>query len=436
LLLKLNKKWDINMSLSFKDGKEVFREPIGSDIFSTLITGDCCPWEKAIKTIQAGGAAKILADVKPFIDDTDIKIIQFEAPLTNDDTPKDKSGPNLKCPPGCLELVQSAGFDVALLANNHIGDHGGAVTMETIKRFNDAGIKTVGAGKKLADAKLPLEIEYQGIKIAVLNFAENEFGIAKIDYAGCAPLAPLDNIKAIRAAKQTADLVFVVVHGGHERNPVPSPRMVETYRAFAEAGASMVMNIHTHCPEGIELWNGVPIVYSPGNLFFPWDDLTSDHLNAMWWVGYMPKFYCDRNGVYALEITPYRFDNKQIYALTSEEKKEFFKYLSTLSELIIDFEVRQSYFEAWTAHEGSRYLTWLRDRLAKWPIELNSRSAVRDLLPARNLFTCESHNDLVTQYLRLVEENRVNSALEGWEKIAKLQRPEWAEKHWQKRLQN
>lgn len=420
------------MIFSFKNGLESFRPPNDDNTFSMLITGDCCPWEKAIETIQSGGTAEIIADVKPFIDDTDIKIIQFEAPLTNDDTPKDKSGPNLKCPPECLDLVQSVGFDVALLANNHIGDHGGVVTMETIKRFNDAGIKTVGAGKDLAAANLPLEIEYQGIKVAVLNFAENEFGIAKIDYAGCAPLAPLDNIKAIRAAKQTADLVFVVVHGGHERNPVPSPRMVETYRAFAEAGASMVMNIHTHCPEGIELWNGVPIVYSPGNLFFPWTDLTSDHLNAMWWVGYMPKFHCDRDGVYALEIMPYRFDNERIYSLNSEDEENFFDYLSTLCKLITDPTVRQSYFEAWTAHKGSIYLSWIRDRLAEWPIGLNSREAVRELLPVRNMFTCESHNDMITQYLRLIEEGRVAQALKGWTKIEKLQSPAWADKYWQK----
>ena len=424
------------MCLKFKEGKEFIREPIGSDIFSMVVSGDCCPWESSIETIRNGNANDIIDAIKPFINSADLKIIQFEAPLTNDDTPCDKSGPNLKCPPECLDLVRTAGFDVALLSNNHTGDHGPEVVMETLKHFNDAGIKTVGAGKNLADANLPLKLEYQGIKVAVLNFAENEFGAAKINSAGCAPLAPLDNIKAIRAAKQIADLVFVVVHGGHERNPVPSPRMVNTYRAFTEAGASIVMNIHTHCPEGIELWNGVPIVYSPGNLFFPWDDLTADHLNAMWWVGYMPKFYCDRKGVYALEIMPYRFDNERIYALETEDKEGFFDYLSTLNQLIDEPQTRQRYFESWTAHEGSRYLSWLRDRLTEWPIELNSREAVRELLPVRNVFTCESHNDLLTQYLRLIEEGRVNSAFEGWEKIAKLQRPEWAEKHWQKRLQN
>jgi Bacterial capsule synthesis protein PGA_cap len=420
------------MIFQFKNGLESFRAPVSDETFSMVVTGDCCPWERAIEKIQSGNTADILDAVKPFIAEADLKVIQFEAPLTNADTPIDKSGPNLKCPPECLDLALDAGFNVALLANNHIGDHGPEVVMETIKHFNDAGIKTVGAGKDLADANLPLLLECHGLSLALLNFAENEFGIAKANHPGCAPLDPLENIKAIRAAAELADLVFVVVHGGHERNPVPSPRMIKTYRAFAEAGASAVMNIHTHCPEGIELWNGTPIIYSPGNFFFPWEDLASDHLNAMWWTGYLPKFHCDRDGVYALEIMPCRFDNERTCLLTPAEQDGFYAYLSHLSELINDASEVRRYFEAWTAHEGSRYLAWIRDRLAAWPIALDSRNAVHELLPVRNMFTCESHNDMITRYLRLIEEGRVDQALQDWPRIAKLQAPVWAEAHWQK----
>jgi poly-gamma-glutamate synthesis protein (capsule biosynthesis protein) len=420
------------MSVKFNNSITEFRHPVSNETFSAVITGDCCPWQSATEKIQAGDTADILNAVKPFILEADLRIIQFESPLTDANTPIDKSGPNLKCPPECLDLALAADFNVALLANNHIGDHGTKVVMETIKRFNDAGIKTVGAGKNLAEAGLPLNLECHGLSVALLNFAENEFGTAKQEHPGCAPLDPLENIKAIRATSQNADLVFVVIHGGHERNPVPSPRMIKTYRAFADAGAAAVINIHTHCPEGIELWHGVPIIYSPGNFFFPWDDLSSDHLNAMWWTGYLPKFHCDRDGVYALEIMPCRFDNERTYLLTPAEQQGFFTYLSHLSELIVDPSAVRRYFEAWTAHHGSMYLGWLRDRLAAWPIDLTSRDAVRELLPVRNIFTCESHHDMISLYLRLVEEGRAGQALQLWEEIAEMQAPDWAENHWKK----
>jgi poly-gamma-glutamate synthesis protein (capsule biosynthesis protein) len=340
----------------------------------------------------------------------------------------------LKCPPECIDFVKESGFDMALLGNNHIGDHGPDVAMETISHFNKAGIKTIGAGKNLAEANSPLKIQCQNINVAILNFAENEFGTAKKDSAGCAPLDPIENIKTIKDTAKTADLVFVIIHGGHERNPVPSPRMIKTYRAFAEAGASMVMNIHTHCPEGIELWNGVPIVYSPGNFFFPWSDLTSDHLTAMWWSGYLPKFHCDRDGVYALEIMPYRFDNERLYELTVAEKEGFYSYVANLNRLISEPEEVQRCFEGWVAQHGSFYISLLRDRFAAWPIDLDNRDAVRALLPPRNCFTCESHNDLITNYLRLIEENRVAKALKYWPKLEKFQHPDWADKYWQERL--
>ena len=418
------------MCLEFKNGKEFIREPVSDDTFSMVITGDCCPWENAIKTIRDGRAADIISDVKPFLDSADLKIIQFESPLTNSNNPIDKSGPNLKCPPECLDLALTAGFDVALLANNHIGDHGSDAVMETIGHFNNAGIKTAGAGRNLAESKAPLKIQCRGINIAILNFAENEFGTAREDSAGCAPLNPIENIRAIKDTAQTADLVFVIIHGGHEHNPMPSPRMINTYRAFAESGASLVVNIHTHCPEGIELWNGVPIVYSPGNFFFPWTDLTAGHLSAMWWIGYLPKFYCDRNGVYALELMPYRFNNERLYALPAAEQKDFWNYIADLNLIISDPKKVRDCFEGWAAHNGSLHLSILRDYLAAWPVDLEQRDQIRVLLPPRNCFTCESHNDLITNYLRLIEERRVKKSLEHWPLIEQFQHPHWAEKYW------
>ncbi len=422
------------MALLFENGTAILRKAKSDRGFSTIIAGDCCPWEKAIDIIRAGRSQEIIGNLKPFITDADLRIIQFEAPLTNEDTPIDKSGPNLKCPPECLDLLKNCGFNTALLANNHIGDYGCDAVMETIGHLRQAGIRTVGAGKNLEDANAPLQMELNGIKIALLNFAEHEFGTAGENTPGCAPLSPIDNIKAIRKASETADLVLTVIHGGHELNPVPSPRMVKTYRAFAEAGAALVMNIHTHCPEGIEIWNGVPIVYSPGNFFFPWNDPASSRLIAMWWTGYLPKFHCDNKGVYALEIMPYRFDNSRISLLTDVERDQFFAYLHHLSSILQDEAEVNRYFEGWVAQQGTFFLSLLRDHLAAWPIELEQQDAVRALLPPRNCFTCESHNDLITTYLRLIEEKKIAKALQYWPLIEKLQSPAYAKKHRQEML--
>jgi hypothetical protein len=78
------------------------------------------------------------------------------------------------------------------------------------------------------------------------------------------------------------------------------------------------------------------------------------------------------------------------------------------------------------------YLGWIRDRLASWPRPMRSKKAVKEMMPVRNIFTCEAHHDMVSQYLRLVEEGRVAQAAKGWPLIRKLQMPAWAERHWQR----
>ena len=417
------------MALSFSNGRETFRKPEG-DTFSLVMTGDCCPWGSVLEDILEGRTEQIIAAAKPFVTDADIKLMQWETPLGNTESPITKSGAMILCPPETTAIMQALEIDVALLANNHIGDHGGETVLATIDHIKKAGIQTVGAGANLAEANQPLNLTPNGLPLTVLNIAEHEFGTAKIDAPGCAPFNPLATIGAIRKATAQGNLVIVIAHGGHERNPLPSPRMIETFRAFIDAGAHAVINCHTHCPQGIELWQGAPIIHSPGNFFFPWPDLTSDHLNALWWIGYVPKLHFDAHGVYALEVMPFRFDNERIYTLPDADKKAFFDYLAELNRLAKDPKTVQRMFEAWCTDPGPFYLSMLRDRLAKWPIPLDSPKAIQEFIVVRNLFTCETHHDMLRQTLRLIEEGRFETAKKDWPLIEALQQPEWALKYW------
>lgn len=412
------------MHLSFQNGQETFRTPIGKT-FSLVMTGDCCPWKSGLAAIRAGTAAEMVAAVKPFIAQADVKLMQWETPIADVASPIAKSGPNLLCPPEALALPAALDINAALLANNHIGDHGGPAVRETIRRLEEAGIRTVGAGATPEEACRPLFFETPAGRLALLNVAEHEFGTVSPAAPGNAPLSPLANIRAIRDARAQANLVVIAVHGGHERNPMPSPRMMETYRAFADAGAAAVFNCHTHCPQGIERWHDVPIVYSPGNFFFPWPERPPTPESAGWWIGYLPRFHFDRQGVFALDLLPYRFDQQQIFRLSDDSQNAFYAILAELNRRLADPGTVLRLFEAWCAHDGPAYLNLLRDRTARWPIPLDSPDAVRNLLPVRNLFSCESHRDLLDQFLRLVEEGRVAQALADWPELERLQRAVW-----------
>ncbi len=410
--------------MSFRNKRIRWRRPASGGRFTAVFTGDCCPHQEGIDHVLAGKTDSVVGAVKAFIAGSDLRIMQWETPVSRSPSPIDKCGALLLVPPESVAFLKGLGIDVALLANNHIGDHGPEVVMETLRHLTDAGIAYVGAGKDVEAASAPLTVERAGLGIAILNVAENEFGTAGAGKAGSAPLAPLANIRAIRAAKEHADLVFVAIHGGHEHNPIPSPRMVDTYRAFAEAGADVVFNCHTHCPQGIEVWDGVPIVYSPGNLYFPWSP--ADSMAASWWTGYLPRFHCDRKGAYAVELMPYEFDKDAIHALSRTREAAFFKYMEEISAVLADGDLLRRYFEAWCAYSGRRHLEIAADRLkSAWPLEPASPENVRKWLIARNLYTCESHCDMMKQFFRLVEEGRLDQANAFMPELARLQEIPW-----------
>ncbi len=406
--------------MMFQDGKITFREAQGNTATAVFL-GDCCPKAEGTELLRQGLAPTIFREVKPFITESDLKIIQWETPLTRNEKPICKSGPNLNCDPAAAAVINELGIDVALLGNNHTGDQGTCAVIETMDILKQTGARTVGAGKNSVEANAPLFLECNGIRIALLNRAENEFGMAGRDKPGAAPLSVLDDIEAIRACRKEADQVWIAIHGGHEYNPFPSPRMQKTYRAFADAGASMVFNCHTHCPEGIELYNGVPIVYCPGNFYFP----SFPNRPATWWTGYMPRVSFDRNGIFALEIAPYQveYNGSRIRLLAGTERVDFLAYLEEISEPLNDAGRLQELFESWCTRYGEGYL---RGSIAVDTTRLPEDPAtLAQWMGLRNLFTCESHNDMLRQLLLLIEEQRVAQARAGLEYIDKLQRPTW-----------
>lgn len=414
--------------LKFKDGKETLRAQSDGKTIDILITGDCCPWHDAIEPILNGQSAVILHDIQPMLNACDLLLLQLETPLTRHEEAIDKCGPNLKCPPECIDFVKTAGVDVTMLANNHIGDFGQSPIIGTINLLKKHGIKTVGAGENITDATRPLFVKKNGFNVGIINVAENEFGTAGKNKAGVAPLQPLNNIRTIKQVSAAADITLVVIHGGDECNPLPRPSMVNTCRTFVEAGADAVINIHTHCPQGIEIWEESPIIYSPGNFFFPSPWLTFDPKD-LWWTGYLPKISFDRQGAFALEITPFIFRTKpeKIEPLSQSGKDKFCKYLAHISAIIADEEELQNYYNGWCAMNGPGLLNAIRITSAQWPIELDNLKAVKTLLRLRHQFTCESYNELVTNFLRLVEEFRTDGAAKYVPRIKKLQNADFTQ---------
>ena len=399
------------------------RPEVGKETLSLAIAGDTCPRGTAATEVSAGRSGEILEQVRTFLDNADLRLVQWETPLTDADTPICKSGPNIRCAPDAVKLLQAGRFDVALLANNHIGDYGPEAVNETIARLHAAGIQTVGAGSDLAEARRPLRIRRNGLSLSILNVAEHEFGTATPATPGSNPLDIAPLLLQIARERRAGNLVLVVSHGGNEFNPVPSPRMVGNCRAFVEAGASAVVNIHTHCPQGMEVYQGAPIVYSTGNFFFPMREQQPFDPDNLWYTGYVPQFTFDRNGAVAVAILPCRFLESpwRVEPLDEKAVRRFSEYFDTLSNLIAE---TTPCFEAWCTIVGGWNLESIRRATEGVPFANPAAQEVRrQILPLRNLFTCEAHKEMMDTYLRLIETGRLAAAAEKAALLKQLQRP-------------
>lgn len=229
--------------------------------------GDFCPIGKFEKKDIVGDSIW-LGKLQDSLDEADINILNLECPLTTEKKPISKSGPNLKANPDTIQILKDIKIDVVCLANNHIMDFGDKGLRDTLVALEEAGIKYVGAGLDIHEAKRPLIIKKKGISFAFINVCETEFSIADQGEAGAAPLDLIENYYTILDAKKSVDHVIMIIHGGIEHYPHPTPRQLKQYRFFASLGVSAIIGHHSHHVQDWEVYKGVPIFYSLGNFVF------------------------------------------------------------------------------------------------------------------------------------------------------------------------
>ena len=410
--------WNDNV-LSWRKG--------GNKKFRIAVAGDVCPACAGDKEILSGESGNILKSIQPVLDRADLRVAQWEVVLTNEDTPILKCGPNLKCDPACVDFLKKGNFEVALLANNHTGDYGENGVLSTLDVLKKNKIRTVGAGKDAASAGKVLRMTKDGFKISIFNFCEYEFGCAWGDHAGANPTDPLLHIQQVRDEKYKADIILVVMHGGNEYNPIPSPRVKQLCRAFAEAGASAVMNIHTHCPQGIEVVKGVPIVYCPGNFYFPYPAVEYT-LSHFWWSGYLPVFEFDRSGACSVEVTPYMMepDPWRITALSGEQRKWYLDYIQKISAEMQ--ENGDHWYDVWCARQYAMPLDLFANMdSAAFTSDPEDAGALLKLPRPRNMLTCQAHYELARRVALLLERKAIGDLQKEIPALEELRTARFAE---------
>ncbi len=346
-------------------------------------------------------ATELLSKVLPRTEAADFRILNLETPLADKSKhePIYKSGPNLICPQNCISFLEAINADVATLANNHIGDFGDGALLDTIELLDAHGIKHTGAGRNIDEAYSSVILEKDGMKVSLLSVCENEFGIATESSCGAAGYNARRLLNKIKSEKKLAHKVIVVFHGGNEYDPLPAPVAVDRYRLICDMGADAVIAMHTHSPQGYEIYDGKPIVYSMGNFFFisgsdrPKED--------SWYYGYLSELTID-GGEISLDIIPYNYYlDGVINVFEGCDREKMIAYIEKLSAIIQDPRELHRYYMGWCC--GYRVF-------ADPPAQYGGLCGT--LAPEKNLLTCEAHCDKLRENYRILNDGDEDIAKE------------------------
>ena len=174
---------------------------------------------------QANTTALVGVELESILGDADFRIFNLEVPLTDQQSPIDKCGPNLIAPMNTVNGYKALPVDLLTIANNHVMDQGEQGLFSTIDLLDKSDISYVGGGKNLSEAQKPYIINVEGRKIGVYACAEHEFSIAEDKKCGANPFDPLESFDHIQALKEECDFVIVLYHGGKEHYRYPSPNL-------------------------------------------------------------------------------------------------------------------------------------------------------------------------------------------------------------------
>ena len=237
----------------------------------TIVFGGDVDFDRRVrKVIAAQGVDAPWRGIAPTLRAADLAFLNLECAISTRRQPEPKTY-TFRGDPSALRGAVNAGVDVFSLANNHTLDYGVDALFDTIRHVNDAGIKTTGAGRDLAEATKPAVFTVNGRRIAFLGISAiipHPKWKAGLGHPGIAYDDDAVITKMVRDARRVADVVIPYFHWGIEYTYSPSAAQRRAARTAIRAGATMVIGGHTHVLQPVEVVEGRLVAWSMSNLVF------------------------------------------------------------------------------------------------------------------------------------------------------------------------
>ncbi|MGN0428036.1 MAG: CapA family protein [Agathobacter sp.] len=246
--------------------------------FSICFAGDISLADDAVttqtmKASENGVYDCISKELIEVMQSADIMCLNNEFTYSTNGSPMEGKMYTFRGNPENVNVLKELGVDVVNLANNHVYDYGKQALLDTFDTLDEAEIPFFGAGRNLEEATEPYYVEIDGKVIAFVAASRAEKNKMTPQATEDSPgiLRCYDTtlfVDEIREAKENADLVLAYVHWGTEYSDQLEEVQQDTAREYLDAGADVIIGAHPHCLQGMEYYDGKPIIYSLGNYWF------------------------------------------------------------------------------------------------------------------------------------------------------------------------
>jgi poly-gamma-glutamate capsule biosynthesis protein CapA/YwtB (metallophosphatase superfamily) len=288
---------------------EALNGPIGKPVAPSYIWGD---------------ALGELERVTP-----DARIINLETSVTARDEYWPGKGINYRMHPENVGCLTAARIDVCALANNHVLDYGYNGLAETLDTLRRAGLKTVGAGQNLDEARAPAVIPLaNGGRVIVCAFGAEDSGIperwaARAGMAGVDLLPDLSEKTAMaiadrmRREKGPRDVTVASVHWGSNWGYAVPRDEVQFAHWLVDGGIDIVHGHSSHHPRPIEVYRHRLILYGCGDFIDDYEGIEGyeqyrDDLVLM----YFATLSQQGSGLAGLKMTPMQIKKMRLNRAT------------------------------------------------------------------------------------------------------------------------
>ncbi|HET8579987.1 MAG TPA: CapA family protein, partial [Nitrospiraceae bacterium] len=207
----------------------------------------------------------LLAPIAPVLGKSDLTVLNLESPLTDqpflssrDPRPADYHPTKdyvFASHTSAVAALKELGVDVLDIGNNHLYDLLEKGVQSTISALDKENMKHFGGGANEASAWAPSIIVVKGQKIAFIGCTtigepippntDHDISYVASDALkkGGAAFCEESRLQsAILQAKQEANIVVVMIHGGFEYQSSPSDNIARLTIAARDAGATLIIN--------------------------------------------------------------------------------------------------------------------------------------------------------------------------------------------------